>query len=62
MWKSCRFDFFITRPIMSVTIAIGTCVVGGMITGTLAILLWLPTLYCLFEALDERMRKKKIML
>ena len=40
-------------------IAIGTCVVGGMITGTLAILLCLPSLYCLFEALDERMRRKR---
>lgn len=30
-------------------IAIGTCVVGGMLLGTLAILLLLPVLYCVFE-------------
>jgi len=30
-------------------IAIGTCVVGGMLLGTLAILLLLPAFYCVFE-------------
>lgn len=39
-------------------VAIGTCVVGGMIAGTIAILLCLPTLYCLFERLDEKVRMR----
>lgn len=39
--------------------AIGTCVVGGMVAGTIAILLCLPPLYCVFERLDERVRRKK---
>ncbi len=30
-------------------IAIGTCVVGGMVAGTIAILLCLPPLFCIFE-------------
>ncbi len=33
--------------------AIGTCVVGGMMLGTLAILFVLPALYCLCERWDE---------
>ena len=39
-------------------VAIGTCVVGGMVLGTIAILLCLPTLYCLFERLDEKVRMR----
>ena len=35
--------------------AIGTCVVGGMVAGTVAILLCLSPLFCIFERLDERM-------
>ena len=38
--------------------AIGTCVVGGMVLGTLAILFGLPALYCMFEKWDERMGRK----
>lgn len=37
--------------------AIGTCVVGGMVLGTLAILLALPSLFCVFKKWDERGRK-----
>lgn len=39
-------------------IAIGTVVLGGMITGTLALLIFVPALFCLFEQLDEKLRKK----
>ena len=39
--------------------AIGTCVVGGMVAGTLAILLCLPPLFCIFEKWDERVGRKK---
>ncbi len=38
-------------------VAIGTCVVGGMVVGTMAILFFLPVLYCVFEALEENMRR-----
>lgn len=40
-------------------VAIGTCVAGGMVVGTTAILLCLPTLYCLFERLDEKASAKR---
>ena len=40
-------------------VAIGTCVVGGMVVGTIAILFFLPVLYCIFETLDENMRNRK---
>ena len=39
--------------------AIGTCVVGGMVVGTIAILFFLPVLYCIFETLDENVRCRK---
>lgn len=39
--------------------AIGTCVVGGMVAGTIAILICLPPLYCVFEKLDERVGRRK---
>ena len=39
--------------------AIGTCVVGGMVVGTIAILFFLPVLYCVFEAFDEKMKHRK---
>lgn len=39
--------------------AIGTCVVGGMVVGTIAILFFLPVLYCVFETLDENVRCRK---
>ncbi len=38
--------------------AIGTCVVGGMVAGTLAILLCLPPLFEIFEKWDEKVRRK----
>ncbi len=40
-------------------VAIGTCVVGGMVVGTIAILFFLPVLYCVFETLEENMRHRK---
>ncbi len=40
--------------------AIGTCVVGGMAAGTIAILLCLPPLFCIFERWDEKIRSKKL--
>ncbi len=40
-------------------IAIGTCVVGGMVVGTVTILLCLPALYCVFKALDEKGLKQE---
>ncbi len=40
-------------------VAIGTCVVGGMVVGTIAILLLLPVLYCIFETWDEKIRQRK---
>ncbi len=40
-------------------VAIGTCVVGGMVLGTIAILFFLPVLYCVFETLEENMRHRK---
>lgn len=39
--------------------AIGTCVVGGMVAGTVAILLGLPALFCVFKSWDERMRHQR---
>lgn len=40
--------------------AIGTCVVGGMIAGTLALLVLLPPLYCIFSSTDERIRPRHL--
>ena len=37
--------------------AIGTCVVGGMVAGTIAILLCLPPLFCIFERWNEKIRR-----
>lgn len=39
--------------------AIGTCVVGGMVVGTMAILFFLPVLYCVFEKIGEKVGHKK---
>ncbi len=39
--------------------AIGTCVVGGMVVGTTAIIFLLPVLYCVFETLEEKVRQRK---
>ena len=36
-------------------LSIGAVVLGGMIAGTLALLFFVPTLFCLFERLDEKM-------
>ena len=40
-------------------VAVGTCVVGGMVAGTIAILFLLPVLYCVFETLEENMKHRK---
>lgn len=40
-------------------IAIGASVLGGMVIGTLALLFFVPTLFCLFERLNEKWRGKK---
>lgn len=40
-------------------IAIGAGVLGGMVVGTLALLFFVPMLFCLFERLDEKWRGKK---
>lgn len=40
--------------------AIGTCVAGGMIAGTLALLALLPPLYCIFGSLDEKIRSQHL--
>lgn len=39
-------------------LAIGAGVLGGMIVGTIALLLFVPVLFCLFEKLDEIIRTK----
>lgn len=38
-------------------LSIGACVLGGMLVGTLALLLFVPVLFCLFEWLDEKWRR-----
>ncbi len=40
-------------------VAIGTCVVGGMLVGTIAILLCLPTLFCVFERMSENGQRQQ---
>ncbi len=40
-------------------VAIGTCVVGGMLVGTIAILLCLPTLFCVFERMSENGQRRQ---
>ena len=40
-------------------IAIGAGVLGGMVVGTVALLFFVPMLFCLFERLDEKWRGKK---
>lgn len=37
-------------------IAIGAGVLGGMITGTIALLFFVPMLFCIFEKIDEKQR------
>ena len=37
---------------------IAVCIVGGMLLGTPALLLLVPTLFCLFEWLEEKWRGK----
>lgn len=39
-------------------LSIGASVLGGMIVGTIALLYFVPTLFCYFEKLDEKVRKK----
>lgn len=40
-------------------IATGAGVLGGMVVGTVALLFFVPMLFCLFERLDEKWRGKK---
>ncbi len=40
-------------------VAIGTCVVGGMTVGIVALLFFLPPLYAVFERWDERASKRR---
>ena len=39
--------------------SIGTGVLGGMLVGTLALLVVVPVLFCLFQSLDERLRTNR---
>ncbi len=39
---------------------IGTCVVGGMVAGTIAILFCLPPLFCMFESRRERSSSRRV--
>lgn len=41
-------------------VAIGAGVLGGMVLGTVALVFFVPVLYCLFEWLDERLRKRTV--
>ena len=36
-------------------VAIGACVLGGMIIGTVALLMIVPLLFCIFESIEERL-------
>ena len=38
-------------------VMLGLCVVGGMLVGTLALLLFTPVFYILFQTLEERLRR-----
>ncbi len=40
-------------------LSIGIGVLGGMITGTLSILAFVPALYCVFEAIDEKKKNNR---
>ena len=40
-------------------LSIGAVVLGGMIAGTLALLFFVPILFCLFERLDEKLRGRR---
>lgn len=40
-------------------LSIGSGVLGGMIVGTIALLFFVPVLFCLFERWDEKIRGKK---
>lgn len=42
-------------------LSIGSGVLGGMIIGTIALLFFVPVLFCLFERWDERIRGKKVL-
>lgn len=39
-------------------LSIGASVLGGMIVGTIALLFFVPTLFCYFEKVDEKVRRK----
>ena len=42
-------------------LSIGSGVLGGMIVGTIALLFFVPVLFCLFERWDERIRGKRVL-
>jgi HAE1 family hydrophobic/amphiphilic exporter-1 len=38
---------------------IGFCIVGGMLFGTLGLLFAVPKLFCIFQELEEKLKKRK---
>lgn len=42
-------------------VTLGLCVVGGMLVGTLALLLFVPVFFILFQTLEERLRPRQAM-
>ena len=42
-------------------LSIGSGVLGGMVVGTIALLFFVPVLFCLFERWDERIRGKRVL-
>lgn len=51
---------FASRAGAKGNVAIGAGVLGGMVLGTVALVFFVPVLYCLFEWLDERLRKRTV--
>lgn len=46
---------FASRAGAKGNVAIGACVLGGMIIGTVALLMIVPLLFCIFESIEERL-------
>lgn len=42
-------------------VTLGLCVVGGMLVGTLALLLFVPVFFILFQTMEERLRPRQAM-
>ena len=42
-------------------LSIGAGVLGGMVVGTIALLFFVPVLFCLFERWDEKIRRKRVL-